>query len=113
MRRLAALLAALVVLAGAYVAVALWAGERVPAGVQVQGVDVGGLGRDDAVQLVRAQIGPRADRLVTLEAGPASTPVVPSTAGLGIDVPGTLDPLVGFSLDPRSLLRHLRGDGDV
>ncbi|MEO7746804.1 MAG: VanW family protein, partial [Actinomycetota bacterium] len=42
-----------------------------------------------------------------------STPVVPSTAGLGIDVPGTLDPLVGFSLDPRSLLRHLRGDGDV
>ncbi len=111
MRRLAALLVTLVLLAGAYVAVAVWAGERVARGVQVQGVDVGGLRRADAAQRVRAQLGPRADRPVTLTAGPASTPVLPSSAGLGIDVPATLDPLVGFSLDPRSLLRHVRGGG--
>ena len=113
MKRLAALLVTLVLLAGAYVAVAAWAGGRVPGGVRMQGVDVGGLRRADAAQRVQAELGPRADRPVTLEAGPASTPVVPSTAGLGIDVPATLDPLVGFSLDPRSLLRHVIGGGDV
>ena len=113
MRRLAALVVTLVVIAGAYVALAVWAGDRVPAGVRVQGVDVAGLSRADAVQRLRTELGPRAERPVTLRAGPASTEVVPSGAGLGVDVRATLDPLVGFSLDPRSLLRHLRGGGDA
>jgi len=95
----------------AYVGVAAWAGNRVPAGSTVQGVAIGGLDRAAARQRLDTQLAARADQPLTLTADSASTVLVPAEAGLSVDVTATLDQLSGFTLDPRSLVSHLRGTG--
>ncbi len=111
MRRLLGTLSVLALLVLAYVGVAAWAGNRVPAGSTVQGVAIGGLDRAAARQRLDTQLAARADQPLTLTADSASTVLVPAEAGLSVDVTATLDQLSGFTLDPRSLVSHLRGTG--
>ncbi|TQF69171.1 hypothetical protein FK531_10420 [Rhodococcus spelaei] len=65
--------------------------DRVPRGVTVAGVDVGGKTRSEAETVLRAQIGPRAQQPVQVQAGDVQAQLVPEAAGLGVDWPATLD----------------------
>lgn len=111
MRRVGVAAALLVVIVTAYGTLAVFLGERVPAGTSVQGIAVGGMDRTSAQRRLDAELGPLVTRPLTLTADPASTQLTPADAGLGVDVPATLDPLTGLTFDPRSIWHHLRGGG--
>jgi len=102
-----AVAAALVLYAGA-----AWAlSSRVPYGSTVAGVPLGGQTRNAAVDRLSAA----ADQLggslpVTVDGRSARLDL--ASAGLSVDAEATVDPLVGFGLDPVSLLRHLTGGGE-
>lgn len=93
---------------------AAWAvSGRVPSGVRVDGVDVGGQSRAAAIEAVQSQVGPRAAETVPVTVGDATEGLDPASSGLSIDVEATVDDLVGFSLDPRALWRHVAGSSEV
>jgi len=107
-----AALTVLVVLVGlGYVSLAAWAGTRAPKGTSVAGVDVSGLDRTRAAARLDRALAPRAHATVRLRVGSSTTTLRPSDAGLGVDVAATARSLNEFSLRPRTILRHLRGDG--
>lgn len=110
---LALLGALLALVAVAYLGVAAWAGTRVARGTTVAGVEIGGLDRTSARQRLDGQLGPRAERPVTVLVGDATAEVVPSQAGLAVDSSATAARLVGFSLKPSRLWEHLAGAGPV
>ncbi|BAH53498.1 VanW family protein [Rhodococcus opacus] len=73
---------------------------KVPRGVTVAGVDVGGSTREEAEATLQAQVGPRVDQPLTVQAGDVSTELVPSAAGLGVDWGATLDRAHSQPLNP-------------
>ena len=101
----------LVLVLGAYVGAAAWASDRTPGGSTVEGVAVGGLDAAAARQRLQAELVPRAAQPITLTAGAGRAQLVPGQAGLGVDAAATIGQLTGFTLDPRSLARHLLGAG--
>ena len=105
--------AAGVLVLGAYAGTAWAVSGRVPNGVSVESVQVGGLSRDAAVAELDQQVAPRADEPVPVTVGDAEDALDPAAAGLAVDVPDTVDSLVGFSLDPRALWRHVSGTSEV
>jgi vancomycin resistance protein YoaR len=106
-------LGALVVLALVYVGGAWALSGRVPAGVTVAGVEVGGLSRAAAAERLEREAGERASAPVPVAVGSATDRLDPVAAGLRVDLAGTADDLVGLSLDPRQLWRHVRGSSEV
>jgi vancomycin resistance protein YoaR len=64
---------------------------EVPRGVTVAGVDVGGLSRQDAETKLRQQLEPRLTKPFVVRAGDVTTQLNPTTSGLGLDWPTTLD----------------------
>lgn len=105
--------AAVVLLTLGYVGTC-WAGStRVPRGVVVDGTQVGGMSPAAARAELEAQLGPLAARPVPVTTGDGEGELDPRAAGLTLDLPGTVRSLVGFSLDPRDLWRHLSGGSDV
>ncbi|WP_033289959.1 VanW family protein [Amycolatopsis jejuensis] len=62
----------------------------VPRGVQVAGVDVGGLSYAEAEAKLHSELQPRLTRPVTVQAGDVTSSLVPAQSGLGLDWPGTL-----------------------
>ncbi len=105
------LLLALVLVAGGYVAAAAALAGRVPADVAVAGVDVGGTARDEAADRIAAGLRP-ADP-VPVRVGEVEASLDPAETGLSVDADATASDLVGFSLDPRVLWRHVDGAADV
>jgi len=94
-------------------AAAAWATSgSVARDTSVVGVEIGGLGRDAAVGRLDAAAsatkGP-----VPVKAGAKTATVDLTAAGLGIDSRATVDDLVGFSLSPASLWRHVAGGGEA
>src|SRR5690349_1426993 len=77
----------LVLLAGGGYAVAHQvAGDKVPLGTSVSGVDIGGLTRAEAITELRTELGARAAEPIHLEvAGGRSADVRPDDIGLAID----------------------------
>lgn len=61
------------------------AGEGLPRNAEVAGVPLGGLTPAQAEQKLRAELGPRAGREITLKAGEQSLTITPAKAGLGVD----------------------------
>lgn len=113
------LLAALLVLGGAYTAVALYFQDRQPAGMSVDGIQIGSMTRDQAEEHLQDEL---ADRLaepvriaVRADGAPADdveqVEVVPQDAGLSFDLDETLDGATGLSFDPRVLWSHVTGGG--
>ncbi|CAG7572328.1 vancomycin resistance protein YoaR [Barrientosiimonas humi] len=100
------------VLVGAYLALALWQGDRIASGTQVAGVDVGGLSQDDARAKLTSEASTLATRPVTVEVGDERVQVVPRDAGLAIDVPGSLAGLGERSLNPADVLGKLTGGSE-
>jgi vancomycin resistance protein YoaR len=69
---------------------ALGAG-KVPRGVLVAGIPVGGLSLADAERELRGQIDPRAAAPIPVTAGEARSEIDPKAAGLSVDWPATMD----------------------
>ncbi|MFP5335148.1 MAG: VanW family protein [Actinomycetes bacterium] len=103
-------LAVLLVLGVAYGAAAWALSGRVPAGVEVSGVQIGHMSRDAAIDRLTRRLEQDLSSPVPVVVGSAQAEVDPATAGLRADLAETVDHLVGFSLDPRQMWRHLSGD---
>ena len=111
------LLAALLVLGGVYLGVALWFKDRPPAGVNVAGVPIGTLSRDAAREHLEESLADRLEEPVRVRVVPegaredqqTTLELDPSEAGLGYDLDATLDQVTGFSLHPATLWSHVVG----
>jgi vancomycin resistance protein YoaR len=105
--------AVLLLLTVGYVGAAWAMSGRVPAGVSIAGVPIGGKTRAAATDLVVEQLTDRKTAPVPVTVGSAQAELDPVAAGLSVDLAGTVDDLVGFSLDPRQMWRHLGGSSEV
>lgn len=110
------LLAAVLVLGGAYVGTALYFQDRPPAGVSVDGIQIGSLTREQAQARLETELGPRLEEPLTVEVAPEDSEepaeelaLVPAEAGLSYDLDATLEDAVGLSFDPRVLWAHVSG----
>lgn len=92
-----------ILLAGAYVILAAWQSTTTPAHARVLGTDLGGLSKEDAVSTLEGGLGDVPVQPVTLAVGEATVDLAPAEAGMAVDVDGTVDSLLRFSLDPRVL----------
>ena len=94
-----------------YAAAAWAASGGVARDTTVAGVDVGGLDRDAAISRLD-EAAAAAEEPAPVKAGDKTATVDLTAAGLGIDTEATVDDLVGFSLSPASLWRHVTGGGE-
>lgn len=101
--------AAMVLLAGAYVGLAYYLGTTVPARAVVGGVDVGGQSPEEAARLVESEVAKIESQPVVVSVGDEGFELDPDRAGLRIDTDATLDGIASFTLDPRALYEHLSG----
>jgi vancomycin resistance protein YoaR len=85
-----ALAGMVLLLAGLYAAGVFFLGTRIPPGTDVAGVDIGGLGRDDARTRLDAAMTERAQRPIRLTSGEQHIDVTPADAGLAVDVDATV-----------------------
>ena len=107
------LLAVLAVVGVGY-GTAAWAlAGRVPAGVEVEGVQIGHMTRESAVDRITRRLEDELSAPVPVQVGSAELELDPAASGLAVDVAGTVDDLVGFSLDPRQMWRHAAGGSRV
>ncbi|MBE6483208.1 MAG: hypothetical protein E7Z96_00265 [Actinomycetaceae bacterium] len=105
--------AAVVLLGGAYVGAAYYFAERIPAGTKVVGVDVSGMTRSEAAAALEEPLREKLDNPIQVTVAGESYTVDPASYSLDLDEEGTLDSLVGFSLDPRRLWAHIAGGRNV
>ena len=104
--------AALVVFGGAYVAGYAMAGDNTPRNASVAGVAIGGLSSEAAAEKLRAELGPRLDRAVTVAAGDHDLQATASELGLGIDYAATVaNSGAGRSWNPAHIVTVLTGGG--
>ena len=108
----ASILGALVLLIGAYVAVAAWTSGRAPSDTTVGGVQVGGMQPAAARAALAKGVEKRAATPVTLTAGGKEATFSPAEAGLEVDLDASVADLTGFSLNPVKVVRHLTGGSD-
>ncbi len=110
---LAPLLVVLGLVAVAYVGAAIFLGDRVAAGTRVGGVAVGGMTQDEARARLQKAIDKQSRTAVTVT-GPDRTSftIAPKDAGLTADADASIDGLVGFTLNPVDLWRHVSGQGE-
>ena len=101
--------AGLLALVGLAVLVTVLAGPVVPAGTTVNGVDIGGLGRDAAIEKVRDEVArPAADPLEFDNAGEILI-VKPRQSGVWVNAQETVEPLLRTSWNP---FARFFGSGD-
>ncbi|MBK7273762.1 MAG: VanW family protein [Actinomycetales bacterium] len=105
---------AVAILVGAYVAVAWWTGRQVPAALVVEGVSVGGMSTEQAAERLTTELAGKAKTpiRVDLAGTQSSVSIDPVASGLSFDIPGTLDGLTGFTLDPTVIWARLSGRTD-
>lgn len=65
--------------------------DRVPRGVTVAGVEIGGQNEQDAEATLRAALGSRVDQPVPVRAGTSDSSIVPAQAGVDIDWAATVE----------------------
>lgn len=107
------ILVAVAVAALAYVGAAVAVTGRVAPGTSVAGVAVGGL-RAGAVQdRLAAALTGSATSTLTVAAADRPARLVPADAGLVFDPATVAAQLTAFSLDPRRMIDHLSGGGEV
>lgn len=104
----AAIVAGVVVLGAiAYAVDWVVSADRVPRGVTVAGVAIGGESTAAAEQTLRAELGPRVDRDVPVRAGGTDSSIVPAQAGIGIDWSATIDRAGAQPINPITRLTSL------
>ncbi|MBF4162394.1 VanW family protein [Nocardioides acrostichi] len=101
-------------LGGGYAAAGGLAGERVPRGTTVAGVDIGGRMPSAAEQVLREQLGPRADASFEVEVGGRTEQVTPGQAGLAVDYAATVaETGAGTGWSPQRLWNYWTGGDEV
>ncbi|WP_240759733.1 VanW family protein [Phytoactinopolyspora endophytica] len=104
-----------VVLGVAYGVTYLLAGGKLAQNATVAGIEVGGLTPAEARDRLDAELPAVVDEPIHLHLGEtdAMYDVVPSEAGMGIDVPATVAAVPGGSANPVSLVKALFGGDEV
>lgn len=102
----------IVLFGGAYVAAYLGAGEKVPRGATVSGVEIGGMTHDDAVAELEAAFAEREAIEVTIDG--KKTTVTAQEAGLSLDAEASVDAAGGGqSWSPSRLWDYYTGGDDL
>lgn len=101
------------VLAVLYVVDLATSSGKVPRGVTVAGVEIGGMSLDAAETTLNERLTPRLETPVDITAGDTRGQIVPSEAGIGIDWPATLDRVGSQPLNPFTRLASFFGDDEV
>lgn len=99
----------LVVIAGLYVAAAMYFGDRVPSDTRVGGVAIGGLTPDEAQSKLEKQLADEEAEPVVVDVAGKSVELEPADSGLAYDYEESVSGLTGFSLNPVDLVNHVRG----
>jgi len=102
-------------LAGGYAAAALAAGDKVPRGTTVTGVDIGGLTQDEAEQRLEEELADRADASIQVAVdGAEPVSLTPAEAGLSVDYAASVEAAGGEKTwDPRRLWDYYTGGDDL
>lgn len=101
-------------LAGGYAALCVVAGDKVPPGASVAGVDIGGLHRTAAETRLYDRLGPRARRPIRVSGAGLTIKVDPVQAGLSVDVSGSVRAAGGGrTFAPGRLWHYFTGGEDV
>ncbi|MGB6277025.1 MAG: hypothetical protein WBF80_16615, partial [Rhodococcus sp. (in: high G+C Gram-positive bacteria)] len=87
--------------------------DRVPRGVTVAGIEVGGKSHSDAEALLRSELGARAEQPVSVDVGDRQVEVLPAAAGLGVDWNATLDRAGSQPINPITRLTSLFGSREI
>ena len=103
---------ALLAVVAVYALAALWLGDRVPRGTTVSGVAVGGQGAEQATATLDAAFRDAAGQPIVLTSTAGKVRTTPKALGLAVDVPATVDGLIGFSLSPATMWAHLAGGSE-
>lgn len=99
---------------GAYVAAYYTAGDNVPRGTTVAGVDVGGRTPERAAEALRAGLADRELQTITLTVGDAEREIRARQAGLGVDHEESVaDAGAGRSWRPGRLWNYFTGGDDL
>lgn len=93
----------------------LVAGDTLASGSTVAGIEVGGLTEAQAQAKLEAELPAIVDApfFATVDGHDATFEIVPSAAGLRVDIPATVEAVPGGSANPVSLVRALFGGGEV
>ncbi|WP_166348875.1 VanW family protein [Phytoactinopolyspora limicola] len=107
--------AVIVVLGAVYGVMYLMAGDKLASNATVAGVDVGGLSPAEAEARLTAELPAIVDAPIQLQLGDTGTTyeLIPSEAGLAVDIPATLSAVPGGSANPLSLIQALFGGDEV
>ncbi|MEH6793073.1 MAG: VanW family protein [Rhodococcus sp. (in: high G+C Gram-positive bacteria)] len=105
--------AVVAVLALLYAADWITSSDRVPRGVTVAGIEVGGKSHSDAEALLRSELGARAEQPVLVDVGDRQVEVLPAAAGLGVDWNATLDRAGSQPINPITRLTSLFGSREI
>ena len=99
---------------GAYLVGYLLAGDRLPRNAQISGVSVGRLDRSEAIARLESELTERAAQPITVAIGGMKDRVVPSDAGLAVDVSESVDQAgARRNFDPRHIWRVLTGGSSM
>ena len=101
--------AVVLVLLAIYLAAAAFFGDRVPRGTTVAGVAVGGQGAGAARATLTEQLGAKSTATIVLASTAGKIEAEPADLGVAVDVDATVAELVGFSLAPADVWRHVVG----
>lgn len=89
------------------------AGNKVPSGTLVQGIDLTGLSKEQAIERLKTELASKAEAGITLVQGDRSVHLEPSSAGLKIDYQATVEKAGGRTFNPVDIWRVLFGGGEV
>ncbi|WP_328389280.1 VanW family protein [Nocardia sp. NBC_00416] len=87
-----------------YIADLVMTSGKIPRGVEVAGVAIGGMDEEAARTKLQATLDPRSGEVVPVKIADVQTQLVPSAAGLGVDWEGTWERIGGQPLNPASRL---------
>ncbi|WP_063040867.1 VanW family protein [Nocardia grenadensis] len=87
-----------------YIADLVLTSGKIPRGVEVADIAIGGMDKDDARAKLQATLDPRSGEVVPVKIGDVQTELVPAAAGLGVDWEATWERVGGQPLNPASRL---------
>ncbi len=108
------LLGLVVLAAGAYAAAYLAAGDRVPRGTTVAGVEIGGMTPDEAIEELETELADRATEPIQVAVDGEVVPLRPAAAGLRVDYPASVAAAGGGeSWEPARLWDYYTGGDEL
>ncbi|WP_459548431.1 VanW family protein [Nocardia sp. X0981] len=96
-----------------YIADLVLTSGKVPRGVEVAGIAIGGMDREEAHAKLQTALDARAGEVVPVKIADIQTQVVPAAAGLGVDWDATWERVGGQPLNPAARLLSLVADREV